>query len=63
MFNILILSDFWPSFSLKRVKILILTKTMLDADKARLIATSLPFMNMDMTKTMGFIGGIWLLWN
>ena len=46
-----------------KIKILILTNTRIDGPKATQIVFALPFSNMEMTPTIGFVRGIWLLWN
>ena len=49
--------------SREKGKILILTKTHADGHKAKQIANSFPLTNVEMTSTIRFARGTWLLWN
>ena len=46
-----------------KIKILILAKTRLDGERVNQITQFLPYTKVVMIKIVGFIGGIWLLWN
>uniref|UniRef100_A0A2N9H4L7 CCHC-type domain-containing protein n=1 Tax=Fagus sylvatica TaxID=28930 RepID=A0A2N9H4L7_FAGSY len=51
-----------PFMSSSEIEILILTETRLGGDRATELARSFPFDGFLCTNTIGFAGGIWILW-
>uniref|UniRef100_A0A2N9J7P9 CCHC-type domain-containing protein n=1 Tax=Fagus sylvatica TaxID=28930 RepID=A0A2N9J7P9_FAGSY len=51
-----------PFMSSSEIEILILTETRLGGDRAAELARSFPFDGFLCTNTIGFAGGIWILW-
>ena len=43
--------------------ILVVTKTRVNGDRAKEITNKLPFDGAVHTDTIGYVGGLWLLWN